>query len=106
VIEEALNRVYRIEKPNQFLAQFAPFLSDHIHSAYCQEFVQQNFMEFFERNVIKLPDYKKYQIGFVGSVAYHFSQILINTASYYGFDHLSVIKSPIDGLEKYYSEKH
>ena len=101
--EEALNRVYKSEKPNQFLAQFTPFLSDHFNSAYCQEFVQHNFMEFFERNVIKLPDYSKFQIGFVGSVAYSFSQILINTSGYYGFKHTEIIKDPIDRLEKYHN---
>lgn len=103
--EEALNRVYRTEKPNQFLAQFIPFLSDYSHSAYCQEFVQQNFMEYFERNVVKLPEYRKYSIGFVGSVAYYFSQILINTASYFGYEQIRILKDPIDGLEKYYSRQ-
>lgn len=100
--EEALNRVYRTEKPNQFLAQFVPFLSEHGNSAYCQEFVQQNFMEFFERNVSKLPDYTKYPIGFIGSVAFYFSQILNNTASYFGYEETIIIKDPINGLEKYY----
>jgi glucosamine kinase len=100
--EEALNRVYRAEKPNQFLAQFVPFLSEHANSAYCHEFVQQNFMEFFERNVSKLPDYTKYPIGFVGSVAYSFSQILNNTASYFGYEETTIIKEPIDGLEQYH----
>jgi N-acetylglucosamine kinase-like BadF-type ATPase len=103
--DEVLNRVYRTEKPNQYLAQFVPFLSDHAHSAYCQEFVQQNFMEYFERNVVKLPDYRRYSIGFVGSVAYHFSQILINTASYYGFEHIKILKEPIEGLGEYYIRK-
>ncbi len=103
--DEALDRVYRSEKPNQFLAQFMPFLSDHAHSAYCQEFVQHNFMEFFERNVTKLPDYQKYPIGFVGSVAYYFSQILINTAGYFGFEHPIIIKNPIEGLAKYHAGK-
>jgi N-acetylglucosamine kinase-like BadF-type ATPase len=101
--EEVLNRVYRSEKPNQFLAQFVPFLSNHANSAYCQEVVQQNFMDFFERNVVKLPDYRKYSIGFVGSVAYYFSQILINTASYFGYEQTIVIKDPIDGLERYFN---
>lgn len=103
--EEALNRVYRTEKPNQFLAQFVPFLSENSNSAYCQEFVQHNFMEFFERNVSKLPDYTQYPIGFIGSVAYYFSSILKNTASYFGYDETTIIKEPIDGLEKYYSIK-
>ena len=100
--DEALNRVYRTEKPNQFLAQFVPFLSEHESSAYCQGLVQQSFMEFFERNVAKLPRYTSYPIGFIGSVAWHFSQILNNTASYFGFEQTTIIKDPIDGLEKYY----
>ena len=104
--EEALNRVYRTEKPNQFLAQFVPFLSEHKNSPYCQGLVQQSFMEFFERNVAKLPHYSSYPIGFIGSVAWHFSQILNNTASYFGFEKTILIKDPIDGLEKYYTIKN
>lgn len=102
--EDALNRVYRGEKPNQFLAQFTPFLSEHSNSVYCQEFVYRNFMEFFERNVSKLPDYRNYQIGFIGSVAWHFSDILNSTANYFGFEKTIILKDPIDGLEKYYTE--
>lgn len=102
--EEALNRVYRGEKPNQFLAQFTPFLSENADSAYCQEFVQRNFMEFFERNVTKIPNFTGFPIGFVGSVAWHFSQILMITAEYYGFTNPVLLKDPIDGLEKYYTE--
>jgi len=102
--EEALNRVYRSEKPNQFLAQFTPFLSEHAQSAYCQEFVHHNFLEFFERNVSKLPDYTNYPIGFIGSVAYYFSSILNNTASYFGYEQTIILKEPIDGLERYYTE--
>lgn len=100
--EEALNRVYRTEKPNQFLAQFVPFLSEHKYSTYCHGLVQQSFMEFFERNVSKLPRYTSYPIGFIGSVAWHFSPILNTVASSFGFEQTTIIKDPIDGLEKYY----
>jgi N-acetylglucosamine kinase-like BadF-type ATPase len=103
--EEVLNRVYRSEKPNQFLSQFTPFLSAHKNSAYCHEFVQRNFMEFFERNVCHIPKYTNYSIGFIGSVAFYFSQILKTTASYFGFDQIIIIQEPIEGLEKYYLEK-
>lgn len=102
--EEALNRVYRSEKPNQFLAQFTPFLSEFGDTEYCQKFVQRNFIEFFERNISKLPDYGNYPIGFVGSVAWHFSPILKNTASFFGFKQTKIIKEPIDGLEQYHSQ--
>ncbi len=102
--EEALNRVYRTEKPNQFLAQFTPFLSKHIGSSYSQEFVKQNLTDFFERNVSKLPGYTNYSIGFIGSVAFHFNEILRSVAGNYGFNQIVVVKNPIDGLEKYYTE--
>lgn len=101
--EEALNRVYRSEKPNQFLAQFTPFLSKHEDSAYCQKFVQRNFMEFFERNISHIPNYTNYPIGFIGSVAFYFSKILNHLASDFGFKETTIIKDPIDGLEKYYN---
>jgi len=103
--EEALNRVYRSERPNHFLAQFTPFLSQHKNSAYCQAFEQENFMEFFERNVTKIPGYSNYSIGFTGSVAWFMSQILNNTASYYGFEKTIIIQEPIEGLEKYYANR-
>ena len=60
-------------------------------------------MEFFDRNVSHIPDYMNYPIGFVGSVAFYFSQILNHTASYFGFDQTIIIKDPIEGLEKYYN---
>lgn len=102
--EEVLNRVYRSEKPNQYMAQFTPFLSKHKNSAYCQEFVQRNLMEFFERNVCKIPGYNTYSIGFIGSVAWHFSLILNTAANYFSFEQTIILKDPIDGLEKYYTE--
>jgi glucosamine kinase len=100
--DEALARVYRSERPNQFLAQFTTFLSDHANSVYCQEFLQHNIIEFFERNVSKLPDYRKYSIGFVGSVAYYFTQTIKNVSAAYGFENVTILKDPIEGLVKFH----
>lgn len=103
-MEETLNRVYRAEKPNQYLASFVPFLAQHLEVAYSQEFVKQNFTDFFERNIMKLPDYQNQAIGFVGSVAFYFRSVLEEVAAHYGFEELTIIKDPIDGLVKYYQE--
>lgn len=103
--EEALNRVYRSEKPNQFLAQFVPFLSENLNSEYCHEFVERNLTAFFERNVKKLPGFQSYPIGFIGSVAWHFRNVLIPVAGKYGYNEVQVIKDPIDGLEKYHTSE-
>jgi N-acetylglucosamine kinase-like BadF-type ATPase len=103
--EEALNRVYRAEKPNQFLAQFVPFLLQHKNAEYCREFVRQNFIEFFERNVVKLPGAGQYRVGFCGSIAFYFEQILKNVAGEYGYFNIHLLKNPIDGLETYHLER-
>lgn len=104
--EEALDRVYRQEKPNQFLAQLVPFLLQHKNAEYCQEFVRQNFREFFERNVTKLPDYSNFRIGFCGSIAYYFEQLLKNVAGDFGYFKIQILRNPIDGLEKYHTGKY
>lgn len=100
--EEILNRVYRTEKPNKFLAQFTVFLSGNIENEYCYNFVSQNFNEFFSRNICKLKDYRKYNLGFCGSIAWYFSDNLKEVAEKYGFDEILIIKEPIDRLENYY----
>lgn len=102
--EETLNRVYRSDRPNRYMAGFVPFLAKHIDHPYCREFVEQNFREFFERNVTKLPDYGSYPVGFAGSVAFHFSPVLEELASQYGFEKPTIIKNPIDGLVRYHQE--
>lgn len=100
--EEILNRVYRTEKPNKFLAQFTIFLFENIEKEYCADFVTQNFSEFFARNICKIDDFNSYNLGFCGSVAWYFQEILTKVAKNNGFDNLTIIKDPIDQLEKYY----
>jgi N-acetylglucosamine kinase-like BadF-type ATPase len=99
---EVLNRVYRMERPNRYLADFAPFLSAHIDEPYCQKMVEESLKEFFERNVLRLPETAGKSIGFVGSVAYYFSDIIITKTEEYGFSHPVILKEPIAGLITYH----
>lgn len=102
--EEALQRVYKTEKPNYFLASFTPFLSDEISESYSFHLVRNSLIEFFERNVTKIPDYKSFSIGFVGSVAFHFSGIVEEICALYQLNCVSILKEPMDGLVKYHLE--
>jgi glucosamine kinase len=100
--EEALNRVYREPRPNQFLATFTPFLSENLEHPYCQLFVETNFKAFIERNVLKLPWKQETTIGLAGSVAWHFSSILKKVLAHYNFTNPVILKDPIDGLVQYH----
>jgi glucosamine kinase len=106
--EEALNRVYREPRPNQFLASFTPFLSENLQHKYCRQFVEGNFKAFIERNIMKLTAQQGTTIGFAGSVAWHFSSILKKVLEQYNFSNPVILKDPIDGLVQYHiqPEKH
>jgi N-acetylglucosamine kinase-like BadF-type ATPase len=100
--EEALNRVYREVRPNQFLATFTPFLSENLEHPYCQLFVETNFRAFIERNVLKLTSKQGCTVGFAGSVAWHFSSVLKKVLAHYDLTNPVILKDPIDGLLQYH----
>lgn len=100
--EEALQRVYKTEKPNHFLASFAPFLSEEIDTEYASQLVRNSIIEFFERNVTKIPDYRSFPIGFVGSVAFYFSAIVTEVCEKYQINCISILQEPMEGLVKYH----
>jgi glucosamine kinase len=104
--DEALQRVYKTERPNHFLASFAPFLSEEITADYCQQLVRSSLIEFFERNVTKIPDYKAYPIGFIGSVAFYFEEIVRNVCTGYQMNCISIRKDPMEGLVDYHLKKN
>jgi len=100
-----LDSVYKKEKPNQFLAQFVPFIKENITEKYCSILVETSFEEFVKRNVSKYSGFKGHPICFVGSVAFYFQEQLKNVL---GKNHLrfkTVLKEPLDGLIKFHTEK-
>ncbi len=99
---EVLERVYKQEKPNHFLASFTYFLSNNINESYCRNFVINRFSEFIERNVLMLPQHKRVKINFVGSMAYIFEEQLDAVLKKYNLNKGNIIKNPIEGLVEYH----
>lgn len=104
--EEALQRVYKTERPNHFLASFAPFLSEEIASEYAYLLIKNSLIEFFERNVIRIPGYEAYAIGFVGSVAFHFQSVVSEVCAQYGLDCVAILQEPMEGLVSYHLDNN
>jgi N-acetylglucosamine kinase-like BadF-type ATPase len=102
VLVDVLDQVYRMERPNRYLAAFAPFLSAHIQELYCREMVEKSFKEFFERNVLTLPLASSHSIGFVGSVAHYFRDIVTEQTEAFGFKKPIILKEPVTGLVTYH----
>ncbi len=100
--DDVLNRVYRQERPNKFLAQFTIFLSEEINQEYCRNFVETNLASFIKRNVLMLPQSRELPINFVGSVAFYFREILKAVLEHEGLKIGRILKEPIEGLLQYH----
>ena len=96
---EIIDNVYRRPLPNRYLAQFTRFASDNIENPRISEFVKAHFSSFAER---VLENYPKCDIGFVGSVAYYFQNILTEVLKEKGWGEPAVIQSPLKDLVNYH----
>lgn len=99
---QIIDKVYRKPFPNRFLASLAPFLAQNIHEPGIYDLVMNCFVSFFERNVKKY-DYQHYQTNFVGSIAYHYKEILTKAAVATGVQIGNIMQSPMKGLIAYHS---
>jgi N-acetylglucosamine kinase-like BadF-type ATPase len=96
-----VERVYRQPFPNRFLATFTHFLYENRENEHIHNLIKIAFNEFFQRNISQY-DFKQYKINLVGSIAYHFSDILREAACENEMTIGKILKSPIEGLEEYH----
>ena len=97
--------VYKNEKPNQFLAQFVPFVHENISNEYCVHLVEDSFQEFINRNISMYSGFREQDLSFVGSVAYYFQTQLKNVLNKNQLRLKTVLKEPLNGLLKFHTEK-
>jgi len=94
---EIMDKVYRQPFPNRYLASLTPFLLENIGEKYVYLLVKESFTEFFERNIeqYSVGDEK---LGFIGSIAFYFQDVLHEAAEEMGYRIEKIEKSPMDGL--------
>ncbi|MGV3540485.1 MAG: BadF/BadG/BcrA/BcrD ATPase family protein [Rufibacter sp.] len=100
-----IDQVYRKPYPNRYMASFAKFMFDHRKHPFIYQMVFQCFADFFEKTVIKYPDYQQKDIHFVGSIAFYFGDILRTVAQQYHIKVKNILESPIAGLSLYHQQK-
>lgn len=100
--EDVLDRIYRQPFPKPYIASFARFLHNNLQDPWCYRQVYNSFKSFLERNVVKYPDYQQHKLHFVGSVAYHYADVLRKAASDMGLRVHHILENPIAGLTLYH----
>lgn len=99
---DIIERVYRQPFPNRFLASLSPFLAENIDEPKIHQLVLSSFTDFITRNVLGY-NYHNYTVSFVGSIAYHYKDILSEAAGNTGIRIDKIIQSPMEGLITYHS---
>ena len=101
---EIIQRVYRQPMANRFLASTSLYIYEHLDVPALRELVKDNFRDFFRKNIAKYqrPDLS---IGAIGSIAYHYRDLLREVAEEEGYTLGKVAKSPMEGLVAFHSTK-
>ncbi len=116
-IQKEFNKEYRLDKetviknlyhkamPNHFLASFAPFMSICYDHPYIQNLLYTGFDKFVQSHILSYPNYKEHNCHFVGSIAFHFQEILKEVTDKYEINFGKVLERPIDELFVWIKEK-
>ncbi|GGK84256.1 BadF/BadG/BcrA/BcrD ATPase family protein [Rufibacter glacialis] len=102
--DEIVDHVYSKPYPNRYMATYAKFLFDHQQHPFIHGLITKCFSDFFEKTVVKYPDYQHKETHFVGSIAFYFKDILLAVAKQYGIAVGKILESPIAGLSLYHQQ--
>jgi N-acetylglucosamine kinase-like BadF-type ATPase len=94
---QILDKVYKQPFPNRFLAQFAPFLLDNLEEPAMFNIVFESFDAFLTRNVMQYQ-LDEMEVGFVGSIAHHFRDVLEIAAYERNINITKIEQRPMEGL--------
>jgi glucosamine kinase len=103
-LESILDAVYTKPAPSRFLASFSRFINNNLDHPYIYNLVAEAFRAFYKYQVCCYVRHRDVPVHFVGSVAYHYKDILTKVGMEFGIKTGKFIKAPIDGLVEYHKE--
>ena len=98
-----LHHIYFEAKPNKYLASFTQFMGELSEDPFIREIIATSFSQFLKLNVLKYEGAQELKTGFVGSVAFHFLDILLSCMDEYHLNAGPVLKDPMDALVQFHS---
>ncbi|MCS6824243.1 MAG: hypothetical protein NZ529_08100 [Cytophagaceae bacterium] len=101
---DIIDNVYNNSIPNRYIASFAKFAAKFKHHKYIQNTLRVMFEQFISTHVLRYSMYNALPVRFTGSVAYHFQDILRETAKNYELNVDLITEHPMPGLIKYHGK--
>lgn len=102
-VKSFVNTLYHEIQPAKYLGSFAVFAGKHQNNSYIEKLCNQCFDDFIKNFILRFKSCYDYEINFVGSVAYHFQNILKKRLTSYGLKTGKILKDPMPGLIDYYT---
>jgi glucosamine kinase len=103
--DDILIKIYGGEMPSRYLASYAPFLKKHISDPHIYKLVSKGFEELFDNCICQYENYREVSIGFVGSIAHYFADVLNHVAASRGVKVDIINPSPSEALVDYHIKK-
>ena len=102
-LESILHKIYEEPQANRFVASFSKMLSDQKDHPYIQNMVKKGFEAFADKQLGYFAESKEYEIGFVGSIASVYKDILEEVLNQRGMKLALVVRKPLENLVKFHS---
>lgn len=103
--ESIFEAVYNKPNPNVYLASFMRFLSDNRDEKWVRDFIYNGFSKFINIHIWKYENHKEVPVHFVGSVAYHFSDLLKEACKIHRINVGVITREPVINLVEYHLRK-
>ncbi len=98
----ARKEIYGSNHPNVYCASFMPFIAKYKETDYVKGIIRAEMKMFIDAHVKCFVNYSSNKVGFVGSIAYYFQDILKEELEKESFEFVHVIKNPAMNLVDYH----
>ncbi len=105
-MDQILENVYNQPHANRYLASLTRIAAKYIDNQEIREIISAAFKDFIDKNISKYSHYSSLEIGFAGSIAYYFKEILEEVMEQHHLKISKIMASPIEGLVTYHQEVH
>jgi len=103
--EAIFESVYNKPNANVWLASFARLLGQYSTEPWVQDAVREGFRLFRDIHILCYPEARSVEVNFVGSVAWHFRDLLGSVLEEAQVQLGQVVARPLDGLVQYHFEQ-
>ncbi|MDL1914310.1 MAG: ATPase [Bergeyella sp.] len=101
-IGELIKNLYHSPRANAYLADFSKFILNKKSHPYIQNLIYNELKKYFYYQVLPYRESRDCELGFIGSIAYYYEDILRSLAAEFHFSVGKIVQKPIDNLVDYH----